>query len=176
MTATIMSQDILGICLLVSGGDLKMKLGNVIKHVGEFQAQNDRHFGITDTDFHTLFWRLLWEKFPGSLLLGESESNLYKVNLQDVALNILKYGDAYFNDEGESWDLYDNDPVYDPVAYYNCSADEFYNGQALRKAMIEFFQSLEGKNCPVRQVQDLMVKCGFTCNILYAHSRPGDNS
>jgi hypothetical protein len=175
MTATIMSQDMLGICLLVSGGNLSMKLGDVVKHVEEFQEQNDRHFGISSTDFRTLFWRLLPEKFQGSLLRDESESNLDKVNLQDVALDILKYGDAYFNDEGECWDLYENDPKYAPYLYYRCSAEEFYTGQAIRKEMIEFFQELKDEICPVK-VQAMLVRLGFNSDILFRCSRPGDNS
>jgi len=174
MTATIMSQDMLGICLLVSGGNLSMKLGDVVKHVEEFQEQNDRHFGISSTDFRTLFGRLVWGKFPGSLL--QDESNLSKANLQDVALDILKYGDAYFNDEGECWDLYENDPKYAPYSYYRCSVEEFYTGQTIRKEMIEFFQELKDAICPVIQVQAMLVRLGFNSDILFKCSRPGDNS
>ena len=165
----------MGICLLVSEGDLNVKLGDVIKHVEEFQTKKDRHFGITSSDFHTLFWRLLCERSPGSLLRNESESNLYKVNLQDVALDILKYQDAYFNDEGESWDLCEQDPIY--IKYiYDCSEEEFNTKQVVRKAMIEFFQELKGEICAARHVQDLLIKLGFTRDTLFACSRPGDNS
>jgi hypothetical protein len=176
MTAMLMSQDILGICLLVSGGNLSMTLEDVVKRVEEFQSQNDRHFGILNTDFRTLFCRLLWTKFPGSLLRGESESNLYKVNLQDVVLDILKYGAAYFNDEGENWDLFGNDPIYNPVYYYNCSEKEFYTGQAVRKSMTAFFQSLEGKTTPLNQIQDMLTRLGYNQDTLFRYSRPGDAS
>ena len=153
-----------------------MKLGDVIKHVEEFQEQKDRHFGISSTDFRTLFWRLVRGKFPGSLLQDESESNLDKVNLQDVALDVLKYGDAYFNDEGECWDLYENNPKYAPYSYYRFSAEEFYTGQTIRKEMIEFFQELKDAICPVIQVQAMLVRLGFSSDILFKCSRPGDNS
>ena len=32
-----------------------MTLEDVVKRVEEFQSQNDRHFGILNTDFRTLF-------------------------------------------------------------------------------------------------------------------------
>ena len=176
MAYCLMSHDILGVCLLVAGGDPSMKLGDVVKQVEEFQEQNGRHFGISSTDFRTLFWRLVWGKFPGSLLQDESESNLDQANLQEVALDVLKYGDAYFNDEGECWDLYENDPKYAPYSYYRCSAEEFYTGQAIRKEMIEFFQGLKGKSCRLRQVQAMLVRLRFSSDILFKCSRPGDNS
>jgi len=92
-----LSQDILAICLVLSGGDLDMKLENVVKLAEEFQEDKDRHFGITRSDFRTLLMRLIWEKIPGSIFRGWDILN--DVKLREVTLDMLRYQDAGFNDE-----------------------------------------------------------------------------
>ena len=96
MTAAIMTQDILGICLLVAGGDLSMSMADVILRVEEFQTQNDRHFGITDRDFRKLVFWLIWRKIPHSP--GTSMTGAYykvlevlkEIKLQDIVLHIIE--------------------------------------------------------------------------------------
>jgi hypothetical protein len=179
MTAAIMTQDILGICLLVAGGDLSMSMADVILRVEEFQTQNDRHFGITDRDFRKLVFWLIWRKIPHSP--GTSMTGAYykvlevlkEIKLQDIVLHIIEYSDAYFNDDGEHWlDLAHGPNDYDR---YNCSLDEYNAKPAIRKEMIAFFQNLKGKNCPVNQIQDILVKWGINQNTLYACSREGSS-
>jgi len=176
MTAAIMTQDILGICLLVSGGDLSMNMSDVITRVEEFQTNNDRHFGISEYDFRNLIFWLIWGIIPHNPHTTAIESHakvLEYVKLQDIALHILEHTDAYFNDDGEHWlDLEHGPNDYDR---YNCSLDEYNAKPAIRKEMIAFFQNLNDKSCPVKQIQDLLVKWGINQNTLYACSREGSS-
>jgi hypothetical protein len=176
MTASMMTGDVLGICLLVSGGDLSMNMEDVITRVEEFQTQHDRHFGISEYDFRNLLFWLVWRKTPhspGTSITGASSKVFKAVTLQDIAFHILEHSDAYFNDDGEHWlDLAHGPNDYDR---YNCSLDEYNAKPAIRKEMIAFFQNLKGKNCPVNQIQDILVKWGINQNTLYACSREGSS-
>jgi hypothetical protein len=44
MAANILSPDILGICLLLTKGDISLSLEEVVLAVEKFQAEKDRHF------------------------------------------------------------------------------------------------------------------------------------
>jgi hypothetical protein len=123
----------------------------------------------------SLFW-LVWRKTPhspGTSITGASSKVFKAVTLQDIAFHILEHSDAYFNDDGEHWlDLAHGPNDYDR---YNCSLDEYNAKPAIRKEMIAFFQNLKGKNCPVNQIQDILVKWGINQNTLYACSREGSS-
>ena len=173
MAKVLMSQDVLGICLLVAGGDLNMTMEEVMKLVDEFEEQKRCRFGSSQGDLPSLFISLVLQKlgpekfsFPYRLILG-------KVNLQDVALDVLSFQGYWSCDEGDYWIDYEQEPTYHTwfPNFYDCTLKEFEAKQAVRKEMIEFFKDLKGKSCPLRQVQDMLFKLGFNLDTLYACSR-----
>jgi len=172
MAYCLMSQDILGVCLLVAGGDLNMPLEDIINHIEEFEEQEKRLFGTVGWDFRVLFFWLVWWK------IGDKSKNaseyfktlLGKANLQDVALDVLRWEEAGFSDGDVCWLGYEREPTYE-YWNYNYTVEEFNTKQAVRKEMIEFFQGLKGKNCPVRQVQEMLFRLGFIRDTLYECSR-----
>lgn len=168
-----LSQDILGICLLLSGGDLNLKLDEIATLAGEFQEKNDRHFGITRDDFRNLLIRLVWEQFPGSIF--DNLEHFGNVMLKEVALKMLSYGDVYCNDEGEYWTEGCTGEYY-IQELFNGDVDAYLDKLSAKKLLVEFFQNLHGENSSVKEMSELMVRAKITGDILYTCSRAGDSS
>ena len=100
MAASILSQDILAICLFLADGNIDLSIEEVIHRVEKYQEEQDRHFGISRSDFRNLFHMLIsWE-----LRIKEFDD----IKLSDIITDILMYQYAHFNDEGENW-IKDND-------------------------------------------------------------------
>ncbi len=100
MAASILSQDVLSICLILAKGDISLNMEEIISRVNKYQEVANRHFGITRGDFYVLFCFLL--NFEMNMNLG-IKPDLTKIMFKDIILKILEYGDAYFNDEGSYW-------------------------------------------------------------------------
>jgi hypothetical protein len=170
MAASILSQDLVGICLILCKGDTLMDLEEMIQKAEEFQNNNNRHFGISRSDFRGLFWMLLnWE-------LGiKKEFN--QVRLSDVISNILDYHDVYFNDEGEHWTRRDNEiSVYEIFHryWYGYDKNEYCEKVTIKKRMKEFFKNQ--RNPDPKVVIQVLDRLKFDDNILYQCSRTGESS
>ena len=61
MAASILSQDLVGVCLILCKGNTRMDLEKMIQKAEEFQDNNNRHFGISRSDLRGLFLMLLWD-------------------------------------------------------------------------------------------------------------------
>lgn len=110
MSASIISEDFLSVCLVLAKGDLNTTLEEVICRAESFQGSEDRHFGISRKDFRNAINMLSFQTYH-ELGLGNGEEMLKaKPLLKDWTSPILKYEYVHFNDEGERWCPYENDP------------------------------------------------------------------
>jgi hypothetical protein len=179
MAAGILSQDILGICLLMVEGDTNASLGNVITAVESFQQERNRHFGISIDDFRMLFWGLMFfeigikDDFPDN-------SWLQKFKLHEIIPEILEFHDAAFNDEGESWTPYEAGPACDECEPWNTgcwfgySEEEYRSKSAQKLAMQEFFANKERHDSA--EVMNFLALHGLDKNLLDHCSRQGESS
>jgi hypothetical protein len=171
MAAAILSQDLVGICLILCKGNTCMDLEKMIQKAEEFQNNNNRHFGISRSDFRCLFWMLLnWE-------LGiKKEFN--QVRLSDIISNILDYHDVYFNDEGEHWTGRDNEisdyEKCDHYYWYGYDKNEYCKKVLIKKIMKEFFKNQISPDPTI--VMQFLDRLKFDDDILYQCSRSGESS
>jgi len=148
MAATIMSQDILAICLLLSDGNLDLNLKEVILRAEEYQETQGRHFGISRSDFRGLFQLQNWEY------------EMDAIKMRDIINDILEYHDAYFNDEGEYW----------------YKGDDVESQDKVKQQMKRFFSPQEISQLHPKLVREFMAKMNITEAILYHCSRSGESS
>jgi len=170
MAASILSQDLVGICLILCKGNTSIDLEKMIRLAEEFQNNNNRHFGISRSDFRCLFWNLLhWD-------LGiKKEFN--QVNLSEIILNILGYHDVYFNDEGEHWTTRDNEiPVYKKCYHYWYGYDknEYCDKFTTKKLLIKVFKNQRNPDPTI--VIQFLDRLKFDDDILYQCSIAGESS
>ncbi|MCL5999519.1 MAG: hypothetical protein M1546_26155 [Chloroflexi bacterium] len=124
MAYAIPSSDILSICLVLSDCDLDASIARVIERVEGHQRDHDCHFGVTETDFRMAMLRLGLAR--GEVELAHWEhvwSALEQVPLCRWVQPMLAYNNAYFNDEGESWDM---EAEIADCAEYNRPFREFF--------------------------------------------------
>lgn len=172
MTAIIRTQDFVGVCLLMSEGKIEIKLADLIRRVEAFQDEQNRHFGITRSDFMSLFFRLQVFSFASGISF---ENFLAQTTLKDVLKEILQYESAYFNDEGECWDKPCEHDHFYIRHIFDCSDEEYKSGLLKKQAMVDFFSdAAQASN--VDLVKKFMVKLGITSDLLYRCSRSGDSS
>jgi hypothetical protein len=167
MAALILAQDVLGICLVLSKGDIDARLETIVRRVESFQKVKNRHFGISVYDFRNLFYRLK-NNFP-------VDCNLEQVTLGDVLNKILGFGSTYFNDEGEYWDLPAINHFSDIRDFIDYSEEEYQTKVTEKQRVISFFSNLEESRKP-EIVRKFMSKTGINVNLLYRCSREGDSS
>jgi hypothetical protein len=170
MAAAILSQDLVGICLILCKGNININLEEMILIVEEFQEKNNRHFGISRSDFRCLFWMLLnWEL--------EIKKEFNQVRLSDVISNILDYYDVYFNDEGEHWTGRDKEFSDYEICHrywYGYDKNEYCKKVTAKKIMKEFFKNQRNPDPTI--VMQFLDRLEFDDNILYQCSRPGESS
>jgi hypothetical protein len=179
MTAAILSQDFLGICLVLSDGNLDTRLADIIERVERFQQAHNRHFGISRTDFSTSLFRLT----KGGLSDGFEimMRRFERMMLKDVVMEILGYEKVYCNDEGEYWDLAGEPDEYD-CSYVQSLLDllgfrevDYRATQAMKRSMLDFFRNAENSS-KIESVKEFMTRNGITHDLLYRCSRGGDSS
>lgn len=172
MTAIIRIQDLIGVYLVLSEGNIDIKLADLVKRADSFQEEQNRHFGITRSDFLNLFFRLNNFSFTNGVSFDKF---LEQTTLKDILPEILQYESAYFNDEGECWDkLSEHDDFY--IRHiFGCSEEEYKAGLLKRQAIIDFLSNPENAS-NIALVKAFMVKTGITTDLLYRCSREGDNS
>jgi hypothetical protein len=103
MTAAILSQDLLAILVLFAKGDMNASLADILSAMESFQEEYDRHFGISRADVPNL---LLFKFNPWPISTADyvDRQHFKQLRLGDVAVRILQFHEAYFNDEGEYFD------------------------------------------------------------------------
>ena len=106
MPAAILSQDLLGMCLYIGEGNVNINLEDLVRRFESFQEKYDRYFGITDSDLRNLFYWLIIREYGWN-------KELTQVSLSEIMFDVLRYQDAYFNDEGEHW--YGKDYVFPQI-------------------------------------------------------------
>ena len=170
MPATILSQDIVAICLFHADGNIDLSLENILFHVETYQEGHNRHFGISRGDFRGLFYRLIFMEL-GMKKFGD---DLNDIRLRGVISKILTYHSAYFNDEGEHWIKDDVRWHEEDQSGYNVEA---YQEKTQRKEdMHIFFQPHELRALNPIVVKEFMKKTQITDSISYHCSRPGESS
>jgi hypothetical protein len=177
MAAAILSQDIIAICLLLTNGNIKLQLDEVICRIEKYQETKNRHFGISRSDIRNLFQNLIFFEME----LREIGEELNDIWLTDIILKVLEYHDAYFNDEGEFWIKYSlplKINTYSSVNELWSGYNQNENDQKLKMkhVMIEFFENQDIQNISNELVRKLLKENKIKTNILVNCSRPGESS
>jgi hypothetical protein len=189
MAAWTLSQDIVGICLVLAGGDASMDLEEVMLEADRFMLEKDRHFGTSRTGLRGLIQSLfLWDLEDGHplavRLAGRWKEGAFDgVRLWEVAPILLGYHDAAFSDEGQQWcGLEDGADACSREWYEANDMASGYGydwGQYCRKvktkaALRELFR---GQGCPGPETTaKLMREHGLDEELLYHCSRRGRSS
>ena len=177
MSAAILSQDILAICLIAAGGDTDLRLEEIIRRVENFQEHENRHFGISRRDFRAAFLSLCyWE-----LELIKPGSKLDGIRLIDLIQDLLTYHDAWFNDEGVSWSavealrtgLEEPSLSYD---WYGCDEVVYQKKKSIKQQLLGFFGENQSPPPNPARVRDFLKITGITDEILFSCSRTGEAS
>lgn len=170
MPAAMLTQDILAICLLHADGNIDLSLENILFHAETYQERQNRHFGISRSDFRGLFHMLMFCEL-GMKKFGEDIEN---ITLRDMLPEILKYHSAYFNDEGEHW-IKDDDWWHEEERF-GYHAEKYQEKVKLKEDMKTFFQQgkLPALNPPA--IKSFMEELQLSEALLYHCSRPGESS
>lgn len=178
MAAAILSQDILAICLIVAKGNIHLSLEEIIRRVENFQEVHNRHFGISRSDFRGLFNMLLsWE-----LRIKSFFDEIDDIKLIDIIPDIIKYHDAYFNDEGEHWAKDDNYFLDEKINYsfiehwFGYDHNKYLEKLEINQKCKMFFDYHKIATVPSDVVKEFMEEMKITDDILYSCSRHGDSS
>ena len=189
MANMTLSQDIVGICLVLAKGDANMDLEQVMFEADRFQETNNRHFGIGRADLRGLFRSLfLWEleaDHPLTIRLGDrwKEGAFAGIRLYEIIPVLLEYHDAGFNDEDEMWCGLDhgtggyNREDYDKYSvehWIRYDWDRYCAKMKTKQAMRQLFR---GQECPGQEfVVHFMKEHGIDERLLYHCSRRGSSS
>lgn len=172
MPAAMLTQDLLGVCLLLVNGRFETPIEEVLVRAEGFQNKNDRHFGISRDDLRELFWMLInWE-----LKLNKS---FVKIKLLDIALEMLSYDDVYFNDEGSHWVRlgYDQLKFEDVNRSYWCDygydKKAFFKRIEFKQIAIDFLKNIHSERMGAGK--KLLAKMQIDEKLLLFCSRPGES-
>ena len=176
MAASLLSQDIVAICLVIAEGNIEFSLEEIICRLEKFQDTNNRHFGISESDFRILFKNLIYSELELKTFCDE----IGDIRLCDIIPDILNYSDAFFNDEGEYWikenfrrkKKLDNQFIQ---YWFGYDEKEYDEKVILKQAMKEFFSTLDQASNAER-VKIFLGNYGIANTILLKLSRPGKSS
>jgi hypothetical protein len=103
MATGIPSEAFSVLCLLLADGDLDASALRVVLHAERWQDEQDRHFGISRSDFRGAFREMAgiagYDLGPD----GSLEALLARTPITFWIPAFLEYGEVWFNDEGEGW-------------------------------------------------------------------------
>lgn len=186
MAARTLSQDIVGICLVLAGGDAGKDMEEVMLEADRFMVENNRHFGVSRTGLRGLLQSLfLWSlesTHPLALRLGDrwKEGAFDGVRLWEMAPILLQYHDASFSNQGEDWcglddgaDAWSREQYekQDMESWYGYRWEEYRARTAAKEAMRGLFRA---RGCPGPEaVRQLMTAQGLDEELLYRCSRRG---
>ena len=177
MPAAILSQDILAICLLLADGNIDLSMEEVVHRVEIFQEDQDRHFGITRYDFRGLF--NYWFMFDLGII--HCDEGIDGIKLKDVAIDVLTYHDAHFNDEGEYWtkekESWNEKLFMEHIkSWYSYDEENYQEKLIIKKKMKRFFEDQELTILHPEFVMKFMEELKISDTILFYCSRPGKSS
>lgn len=171
MATSILTEDFVGICLILVEGNISASLEDVILTAERFQQEHNRHFGTWENDFRLLFladpnWA--WTR----------SGDFRHIPLQDIIPRILSFREAYFNDEGAHLFGKDGDIFLDTyeneTAYWTGYGREQLRRKLKTKAeMKEYFR---GEFREAKAVREWMRLHGIRRDLLYRCSRHGTSS
>lgn len=92
MAASILTLDILAICLIMADDNVELSIEEIILRFENYQEANDRPFGISRSDFRTLLSNLIYFE----LELKKIGEDLNDIELKDVIIEILTHYNACF--------------------------------------------------------------------------------
>lgn len=172
MAASILSQDFLAICLIVSEGDLNKNIQEVVIAVEKFQQDGNRHFGITQHDFQGIIGRLMKSGYM-------NDEEFKETRLRDILHEILNYEYAHFNDGGEDWvftekQVFNKDDYATAEYWYGYTREEFDKKNELKKAMKVLFK--DANNSRKELVINFMKEFDINKKLLLHCSRAGESS
>ncbi len=186
MAARTLSQDIVGICLVLSGGDAGMDLEEVMLAADRFMMENNRHFGISRTGLRGLVQALfLWDlpdDHPLAIrLAGRWKEGAFEgIRLWEIATLLLEYHDAAFSDGGESWCGLDDGADACTREQYEGLGLELWYGYSWAQylARVRMKEAMRGlfltPDCSGQEaVRQLMKEHGLDEKLLYHCSRRG---
>lgn len=138
-------------------------------------APQNRHFGVTKSDFRNLFY--YW--FIFELRIMQFDEEIADIKLKDIAIDILSYYNAYFNDEGEYWEGRNKEVSektdFDYIEYwFNYDKVHYRKKLNIKHKMIKFFSRHEIKKFNPNIVQKFMARIKISDDILLQCSRPGE--
>jgi len=167
MAASIISQDIIGICLYLLDGNIELELSELFHRIEKFQENHNRHFGLSRNDFRGLFRALI------SLELGfmNFSENIGEIRFRNIISQVLKYHNAYFNDEGEHWDKYNI-----KINKLSMQEHEKYRNKLRTKRLMQNFFKKNNDEYSIVCVKEFMQQLGLSIDLLYRCSRPGKSS
>lgn len=101
MALSTLTEDLLAIFIFLSGGHIYASLAEVLSALEVYQDQHNRHFGISPSDMRGLLIKAFLIRQHGCMSQDRIYETLRQTRLSDIALTLLGYQEAYFNDEGE---------------------------------------------------------------------------
>ncbi len=173
MASNILSQDFLGICLYLTGGDINVSLDDVALAAARFQEEQNRHFGINRDEFNLMLLVLIFQELSMS-------DDLESIQLRKIAPSILHFHDVHSKDTETYWfgrHLEDSEDNYERfnIRYWNSySKEEYVRKIAVKQAMTRFF-TMNGSLGP-DLIKEFMIMHGIDKKLLYHCSRPGISS
>lgn len=175
MPAAILTQDLLGMCLYIGEGNININLEHLVRRFESLQEKHDCHFGITRDDIRNLFYRLtMWEL--------DLKKELAQVSLAAIMFEVLRYLDAYFNDEGEHW--WRKDYVFvnskmvrnawSDFSLYPYDEQKIHEKFEMKKKMKAFLSN--PKNHTPYAIMNFLPSIHVSEDLLFRCSRPGKSS
>lgn len=172
MPATILSQDIVAICLLLSEGNIDIILNDLYKRLEEYEKSSNRHFGIAKGDIIASIRTLLFSE----LHIKDVLNNEHKIQLKDIIPEMLNFHSAYFKDTEDYWVRKSEIGKSDILYLFNYSEKEYEEKILLINLMKEFFPNSANTHISKELIKDFLRKYYITKIILEHCSRPGEYS
>lgn len=172
MSAAMLSQDLVSVCLLACEGDIESSAADIILSLERYQEKYDRHFGISRQDLRGLFIKNFSDTRSKDL------SECLPMKFRDIIPPLLQYFDAYFNDESEYFTTCSDESLetekYLTPCMYGYDDEEYKKKLILKNNMKEFFT--ENNNPGKEEVLAFLQEHDIDHGLLMHCSRSGRSS
>ncbi len=179
MAVSLLSQDLVAICLLLTSGKINIPLEELIQKLESYQEQNNCHLGISRNDFRNLFVELLWGDMQNH---KEHPGKLFKeILLVESIPRMLEYDYAHFNDEGEAWvksvkQNISNNTITDIEYWFGYRQEEYEERTRLKEKLIKLFSDCDNSDRKQSEIKKLLNKYQINIFFLSNKMRPGSQS
>jgi hypothetical protein len=164
MAKSILSVDMVSIGLVLGEGDIDITLKDLYNRVMQYQTNERRVFGTSDTDFSAALSSLI---FLQTQMAGIFDYNdVLQLKFRDIILEILNFEEVYMNDEGENWIAainYDDEQL---ARYFKLDRKGYVAKNEIKEAMSSFFRYCHNNPIDSGQINDFMKQVGITKQIL----------